>query len=71
MGIISGESSTDSPSVVTEYMTRGDLHQFLQKHVPEGTNLLNKQTISQNTLLYICSQIAEGKSLCCSSAAAV
>lgn len=63
LGIVSGDTAADSPSVVTEYMTRGDLHQFLQKHVPEGTSLLNKQTLSQNTLLHICSQIAEGKSI--------
>lgn len=60
LGVSSTSSTADSPCVITEYMSRGDLHQFLQKHIPEGTVLLNKNTLNASTLLYIASQIAQG-----------
>ena len=60
LGIVQAGTSSDSPSVVTEYMPNGDLHQLLQQHVPEGTSLLNKPTLSEHTLLHISAQVAEG-----------
>ena len=60
LGVCSSSVTSDSPCVVTEYMSHGDLNQFLQKHVPEGTTLLNKQMLTQSTLLHIACQIAQG-----------
>ncbi|XP_067940716.1 discoidin domain-containing receptor 2-like [Watersipora subatra] len=60
LGICS--DSANSSCVVTEYMSKGDLNQVLQNHVPEGTALLNKPPLSQSTLLYITTQIALGMS---------